>query len=67
VPTVQRNKVLLSYSVNNSLTDTDDSDSDDSTLSTERSQKSNKNLYYTIFIFSLWAAIQYWMITVAGF
>lgn len=67
VPTVQRNKVLLSYSVNNSLTDTDDSDSDDSTLSTERSQKNNKNLYYTIFIFSLWAAIQYWMITVAGF
>lgn len=68
-PPIQRNKVLLSYSVDNNLTD-NDSDSDDSIendTSTEKSQKSNKQLYYTILMFSLWAAIQYWMITVAGF
>ncbi|VVC25057.1 Uncharacterised domain SAYSvFN [Cinara cedri] len=71
VSTVQRNKkVLLSYSGNEALTDSDDSDSDDSTIndsSITNSQKSNKTLYYTIFGFSCWAAVQYWMIAVAGF
>lgn len=69
-PEQQNKKVLLSYSRNEALTDSDDSDSDDSTnddSSTKKSQKSNKNLYYTIFGFSCWAAVQYWMIAVAGF
>jgi len=67
---VQRNKVLLPYPVDNNLADTDDSDSDDSIENdecSEKPRKSDKNLYYTIIMFSLWAAIQYWMITVAGF
>lgn len=59
--------MLLSYSANKNLSDTDDSDSDDSTINDEKPQKSNKHLYFMIFIFSCWVAIQYWMITVAGF
>lgn len=66
-PTVQRNKVLLSYSANNTLFDTDDSDSDESTTNDEKTQQSTKHLYHMIFMFSCWVAIQYWMITVAGF
>lgn len=69
-PTIQHNRVLLSYSANKDLADTDDSDSDDSTINdqaTKKSVKSNKRLYYAIVIFLWWAAIQYWMIAVAGF
>lgn len=68
--TPKRTKVLLSYSANKSLVDTDDSDSDVSTIndeSTKESKKSNKRLYFIIIIFLCWAAVQYWMIAVAGF
>lgn len=68
-PTIQHNRVLLSYSANKDLVDTDDSDSDDSIINdeaTKKSLKSNKRLYYIIGFF-LWLAIQYWMIAVAGF
>lgn len=70
----QRNKVFLSYSADeNNLTDTDDSDlDDDSTINTPNTsakipQESNKKIYYWIVIFLCWAAVQYWMIAVAGF
>jgi hypothetical protein len=70
IPTVQRNRVLLPYSGNQSLTDTDDSDSNDSTISdvsTKQLPKFNRKLYYMIFGFLCWAAVQYWMIAVVGF
>lgn len=66
----QNKKVLLSYSGNEALTDSDDSNSDDSMNdenSTKKSQKSNKKLYYIIIGFFFWAAVQYWMFAVAGF
>lgn len=69
-PTIQHNRVLLSYSANKDLADTDDSDTDDSSINdetTKKSLKSNKRLYYIIGGFLWWAAIQYWMIAVAGF
>lgn len=50
--------------------DTDDSDSDDSTVcdeSTNKLKKNNGRLYYYIIGFLCWAAVQYWMIAVAGF
>ncbi|XP_025422391.1 uncharacterized protein LOC112692071 [Sipha flava] len=71
IPTVQRSKVKLSCTISNNLTDTDDSDSNDSTLNdnpTEKNKPSNnKKTYYAITLFLCWAAIQYWMIAVAGF
>lgn len=71
VSTVQRNnKVLLSYSGTEALSDSDDSDSDDSMKNgdlTIKPQNSNKKHFYTILVFLCWAAVQYWMITVAGF
>lgn len=70
-PTVQRNKVKLSCTIGKNLTESDDSDSDDSTTNDEPTMNnkasSNKRLYYSIIFFFSWAAVQYWMIAVAGF
>ncbi|XP_025194255.1 uncharacterized protein LOC112593885 [Melanaphis sacchari] len=67
IPTVQRNKVLLTCTINNDLSDSDDSDFEDSTVNNAPlSPTSNQKLYYII-IFLCWAAVQYWMIAVAGF
>lgn len=70
-PTVQRSKVKLSCTISNNLTDTDDSDSDDSTINDNPTMNNkspnNKKIYYWITFFLCWAAIQYWMIAVAGF
>ncbi|KAF0771429.1 SAYSvFN domain-containing protein 1 [Aphis craccivora] len=69
VPTVQRNKVLLTCTINKDLTDSDDSDSEDSTVNNvpvNKSPTSNTKLYYII-MFLCWAAVQYWMIAVVGF
>ncbi|XP_015374058.1 PREDICTED: uncharacterized protein LOC107168998 [Diuraphis noxia] len=70
IPTVQRNKVLLSCTINKDLSDSDDSDSEDSTInnvSLNKSPKSKTKLYYSIIMFLCWAAIQYWMTAVVGF
>ncbi|XP_026818444.1 uncharacterized protein LOC113557235 [Rhopalosiphum maidis] len=69
IPPVQRNKVLLTCTINKDLTDSDDSDSGDSTANNVQSNKSptkNIKLYYII-MFLFWAAVQYWMIAVVGF
>jgi len=69
IPPVQRNKVLLTCTINKDLTDSDDSDFGDSTVNHVSSNKlptKNTKLYYII-MFLCWAAVQYWMITVVGF
>lgn len=71
IPTVQRNRVLLSCTINKDLLDSDDSDSDVSTINDVPFNKSppnsNTKLYYTVIMFLCWAAVQYWMIAVVGF
>ncbi|XP_022174131.1 SAYSvFN domain-containing protein 1 [Myzus persicae] len=70
IPPVQRNKVLLSCTINSDMSVSDDSDSEDSTKTNvplNKSPKSNTKLYYTIIMFLCWAAVQYWMIAVVGF
>lgn len=70
VPTVQRNKVLLTCTINKDLSDSDDSDFEDSTVNNvpvKKSPTSNTKLYWYIIIFLCWAAVQYWMIAVVGF
>lgn len=60
----------MSYSKNKNVSDTEDSDSDDSMSNdtpSDKSHKRNRKLYYKIFVFLCWAAVQYWMIAVAGF
>lgn len=69
-PPVQRNKVLLPCTINQDLSDSDDSDFDDSSINdnvVNKPQQSNFKLYYSILCFCCWAAVQYWMIAVAGF
>lgn len=70
IPNLQRNKVLLPCTISQNLSDSDDSDFDDSSINDDTAKnllKSNLKLYYSIICFFCWAAIQYWMITVAGF
>lgn len=70
IPNLQRNKVLLPCTISQDLSDSDDSEFDDAPVNNDTAkdlQKSNLKLYYSLVCFFCWAAIQYWMITVAGF